>query len=78
MLIDKLTSRVILKISDLNRIRQDARAALLTSKRTIDSQHKIQRDQLFASSAVTEKQNENEKVTSVINLFTVCVYVLMQ
>jgi len=47
----------------LGRIRQDARAALLASKRTIDSQSKIQRDELFASSAVTEKRSENEKVT---------------
>lgn len=47
------------------RLRQDSRSALLQSKRTIDSQSKSQRDELLASSAVTEKRNGNEKVTSV-------------
>jgi hypothetical protein len=60
-------------------IRQDARAALLASKRTIDSQSKSQRDELFASSAVSEKRNENEKVTSVPTLFRliICAHEMM-
>ncbi|KAF8068870.1 Sec20-domain-containing protein [Lyophyllum atratum] len=47
----------------LAQLRRDSRAALLTSKRAIDSQSKSQREELLASSAVTEKQNVNEKVT---------------
>lgn len=51
-------------------MRKDSRAALLASKRTIDAQSKSQRDELLASSAATEKQNGNEKVTSVYGLFS--------
>lgn len=47
----------------LEKIRQDSRAALLASKHTIDSQSQSQRDELFASSALAEKQNGNEKDT---------------
>ncbi|KAF5379216.1 hypothetical protein D9615_005882 [Tricholomella constricta] len=48
---------------DLAQLRRDSRAALLTSKRAIDSQSKSQRDELLASSAVAEKRNTNEKIT---------------
>ncbi|KAG6901599.1 hypothetical protein C0995_010160 [Termitomyces sp. Mi166 len=49
--------------SDLVKLRRDSRAALLISKRAIDSQKGSQREELLASSAVTEKANSNEKVT---------------
>ena len=45
------------------RLRQESRAALLASKRTIDSQSKSRREELLKSSAVTEKRQTNEKVT---------------
>ncbi|KAH0580806.1 hypothetical protein J132_01130 [Termitomyces sp. J132] len=48
--------------SDLARLRRDSRAALLASKRAIDSQRRSQREELLASSAVTEKANLNEKI----------------
>ncbi|KAG5730096.1 hypothetical protein E4T56_gene1862 [Termitomyces sp. T112] len=48
--------------SDLARLRRDSRAALLASKRAIDSQRRFQREELLASSAVTEKANLNEKI----------------
>lgn len=38
---------------------------MLTSKKTIDSQSKSQRDELLASAALTEKRDGNEKVTLV-------------
>ncbi|KAJ7634790.1 Sec20-domain-containing protein, partial [Roridomyces roridus] len=44
-------------------LRRDSRAALLTSKRTIDSLSSSQRDELLKSSAVSEKRDLNEKVT---------------
>jgi hypothetical protein len=47
----------------LVRLRKDSRAALLSSKRAIDSQSKSQRDELLASAAVAEKRSGNEKVT---------------
>lgn len=49
-------------------IRRDSRAALLASKRAIDSQSKSQRDELLASSTTTEKRGANEKATYVIGL----------
>jgi protein transport protein SEC20 len=39
----------------------DARAALLASKRAIDSQSVSQREELFRSSVLKEKQESNEK-----------------
>ncbi len=39
------------------------RAAVLASKRTIDSQQVSRREELLRSSAVREKQTLNEKVT---------------
>jgi protein transport protein SEC20 len=48
------------------RMTRDARAALLASKRTIDSQSLSQREELFRSSAAREKgPDANEKVTYV-------------
>ncbi|RDB29796.1 Protein transport protein sec20 [Hypsizygus marmoreus] len=47
----------------LSELRRDSRAALLASKRAIDSQSKSQREELLASAAATEKQSSNEKVT---------------
>ncbi|KAJ6538723.1 Sec20-domain-containing protein [Mycena sp. CBHHK59/15] len=44
-------------------LRREARAALLASKRTIDSFSKSHRDELLNFSAVSEKQDPNEKVT---------------
>ncbi|KAG6919824.1 hypothetical protein DXG01_000329 [Tephrocybe rancida] len=49
--------------SDLTQLRRDSRAALLTSKRAIDSQSGARRDELLTSSTVTEKASTNEKVT---------------
>jgi hypothetical protein len=71
--------RILIFFCGWDSIRQDARAALLASKRTIDSQSKSQRDELFASSAVSEKRNENEKVTSVRTLFRsfICAHEVM-
>ncbi|KAG6829708.1 hypothetical protein H0H92_003743 [Tricholoma furcatifolium] len=47
----------------LTQLRRDSRAALLTSKRTIDSQSRSQREELLSSSVVNEKVTTNEKVT---------------
>ncbi|KAF8628823.1 hypothetical protein AX15_003700 [Amanita polypyramis BW_CC] len=44
-------------------LRQESRGALLASKKTIDSQSKSKREELLSSSAVTEQQLSNEKVT---------------
>ncbi|KAJ7155482.1 Sec20-domain-containing protein [Mycena crocata] len=44
-------------------LRRDARAALLSSKRTTDSLSKSHREELLSSSAVSEKRDLNEKVT---------------
>jgi protein transport protein SEC20 len=44
-------------------LRRDARAALLESKRIIDSLSRSRREELLTSSAVSEKRNLNEKVT---------------
>ncbi|KAJ7126136.1 Sec20-domain-containing protein [Mycena epipterygia] len=48
---------------NLASLRKDARAALLTSKRTIDSLSKSHREELLSSSAVSEKRDFNEKIT---------------
>ncbi|KAJ7100267.1 Sec20-domain-containing protein, partial [Mycena belliarum] len=48
---------------NLARLRRDARAALLESKRIIDSLSKSRRDELLNFSAVSEKRDLNEKVT---------------
>ncbi|KAI0763123.1 Sec20-domain-containing protein [Trametes elegans] len=47
----------------LTRLRKDMRAAVLASKRAIDSQRLSKREELLRSSAVREKQTLNEKVT---------------
>ncbi|KAF8971834.1 Sec20-domain-containing protein [Flammula alnicola] len=48
----------------LDSLRKDTRAALLASKRTIDSRTKSNRDELLAfSSILTEKQTSSEKTT---------------
>ncbi|KAK2464548.1 hypothetical protein APHAL10511_003406 [Amanita phalloides] len=47
----------------LVQLRQESRAALLASKKAIDSQSKSRRDELFKSSAVKEQTKTNEKVT---------------
>jgi len=47
----------------LANLRRESRTALLESKRTIDSLSKSQREELFRSSAVSEKRDFNEKVT---------------
>ncbi|CCM04892.1 uncharacterized protein FIBRA_07088 [Fibroporia radiculosa] len=47
----------------LTSLKKDARAALLTSKRALDSQLLSHREELLRSSAVREKQDLNEKVT---------------
>ncbi|KAH9899354.1 Sec20-domain-containing protein [Cubamyces lactineus] len=49
----------------LTRLRKDMRAAVLASKRAIDSQQTSRRDELLRSSALSEKQQQslNEKVT---------------
>ncbi|OSX61005.1 hypothetical protein POSPLADRAFT_1057949 [Postia placenta MAD-698-R-SB12] len=44
-------------------LKKDTRAALLASKRAIDSKQVSNRDELLRSSAVREKQDLNEKVT---------------
>ncbi|KAJ7485375.1 Sec20-domain-containing protein [Mycena latifolia] len=44
-------------------LRRDARAALLESKRIIDSLSRSRREELLSSSAVSEKRDLNEKVT---------------
>ncbi|KAH9855337.1 Sec20-domain-containing protein [Lenzites betulinus] len=44
-------------------LRKDMRAAVLASKRAIDSQQVSRREELLRSSAVSEKQTLNEKVT---------------
>ncbi|KAL0960017.1 hypothetical protein HGRIS_011667 [Hohenbuehelia grisea] len=44
-------------------LRKDSRAALLASKRLIDSQSQSRRDELLRSNAVTEKRDPNEKIT---------------
>ncbi|KAG6819698.1 hypothetical protein H0H93_009492 [Arthromyces matolae] len=49
--------------SSLAHLRRDSRAALLTSKKAIDSQRKSQREELLASSVVSEKAEPNEKTT---------------
>ncbi|KAI0760180.1 Sec20-domain-containing protein [Fomes fomentarius] len=49
--------------ASLARLRKDMRAAVLTSKRTIDAQQSSRREELLRSSAVREKQTLNEKVT---------------
>lgn len=57
-------SRIVDELREgLAQLRRDSRAALLASKRAVDSQSKSQRDELLASSAVTEKRNVNEKAT---------------
>jgi protein transport protein SEC20 len=43
-------------------LRRDGRAALLASKRAIDSQSLSQREELLRSSVLKEKQDLNEKV----------------
>ncbi|KZP15315.1 Sec20-domain-containing protein [Athelia psychrophila] len=48
-------------LETLGIMRRNARAALLTSKRVIDSQSVSQREELLRSSVMTEKQNSNEK-----------------
>ncbi|KAF7360395.1 Sec20-domain-containing protein [Mycena venus] len=48
---------------NLVNLRRESRTALLESKRTIDSLSKSHRDELFSSSAVSEKRDFNEKVT---------------
>ncbi|KAJ3571916.1 hypothetical protein NP233_g3428 [Leucocoprinus birnbaumii] len=48
----------------LSQLRRDTRAALLTSKKAIDSRNaRAAREELFTSSAVKEKQPVNEKAT---------------
>lgn len=46
---------------DIHSLRKDARAALLSSKRAIDSQSMSQREELLRSSVLNEKQDLNEK-----------------
>ncbi|KAF7984707.1 hypothetical protein HWV62_13012 [Athelia sp. TMB] len=48
-------------IETLGIMRRDGRAALLISKRAIDSQSVSQREELMRSTVMTEKQNSNEK-----------------
>ncbi|KAJ7266956.1 Sec20-domain-containing protein [Mycena haematopus] len=48
---------------NLTNLRRESRTALLESKRTIDSFSKSNREELFSSSAVSEKRDFNEKVT---------------
>ncbi|KAL1949231.1 hypothetical protein VTO73DRAFT_11037 [Trametes versicolor] len=56
--------RVVEEFKDsLSRLRKDMRAAVLASKRAIDSQQVSRREELLRSSAVREKQTLNEKVT---------------
>lgn len=43
-------------------LKMDARAALLASKRAIDSQSISQKEELFRSSVLKEKQESNEKI----------------
>lgn len=45
------------------RVRQDTRAALLTSKRAIDSQSSSQREELLRASAANEKHDLDENRT---------------
>ena len=47
------------------RLRKEARAAVLTSKRAIDANRQSNREELLRSSAVREKQNLDEKVACV-------------
>ncbi|KAH8101157.1 Sec20-domain-containing protein [Cristinia sonorae] len=47
----------------LTRMRKETRSALLTSKRAIDANSTSNREELFRSAAVREKQDLNEKVT---------------
>jgi protein transport protein SEC20 len=47
----------------LARLRKDSRTALLSSKRAIDSQNQSRRDELLNSSALNNKQVQNEKIT---------------
>ncbi|KAK7678316.1 hypothetical protein QCA50_018664 [Cerrena zonata] len=47
----------------LGKLRREARTAVLTSKRAIDSNKQSNREELLRSSAVREKQDLNEKVT---------------
>ncbi|KAJ6588846.1 Sec20-domain-containing protein [Mycena capillaripes] len=47
----------------LANLRREARAALLESRRAIDSLSKSHREELLSSSAVSEKRPSNEKVT---------------
>ncbi|KAL6300419.1 Sec20-domain-containing protein [Sparassis latifolia] len=47
----------------LTSLRKDTRAAVLASKRVIDANQLSSREELLRSSAVTEKQTLNEKVT---------------
>lgn len=49
--------------TSLASLKKDARAALLASKRAIDSEQLSNRDELLRSTAVMEKQDLNEKVT---------------
>ncbi|KAG6844313.1 hypothetical protein H0H87_007842, partial [Tephrocybe sp. NHM501043] len=46
----------------LAQLRKDSRAALLSSKRAIDSQSRSRREELMSSSVVSEKVSMNEKV----------------
>ena len=50
-------------------IRKDMRAALLASKRAVDSSALSNREELLRSSAVREKQDLNEQVAYVTSLF---------
>ena len=47
------------------RLRKEARAAVLTSKRAINANRQSNREELLRSSAVREKQNLDEKVACV-------------
>ncbi|KAF9535608.1 Sec20-domain-containing protein [Crepidotus variabilis] len=49
--------------SKLDRLRRDTRTALLASKRVIDSKSKSNRDELLATSSISEKQTSSEKTT---------------
>lgn len=49
-------------------LRNDSRAALLASKRAIDSQSHSLREELLSSSPFKEKSNTSEKVSSVFQL----------
>lgn len=65
------SSTRIFKLLTMTSLKKDTRAALLASKRAIDTNQVSNRDELLRSSAVREKQDLNEKVAYVLPFISV-------